>query len=228
MTKHHSLRAAVAAISLCAASAPAAAEIITFKASDYQGGQHGLYTSTLAGVVSPYFSFQDDVRFIINTDTNTATLIGTAINSASKVAVLDISLGNPLGSIDGTGYTYKAGGGGYNAATDTPDINFYRSGSGTITVAGTVFNLQSDPFAGQTLFQYGTGANDKVATEYGGSAWLLLNQVPNDHWDINFGLAAVPEPSTWGLVIVGFGVIGGAMRARTRKSVTSRSALRLA
>ena len=40
--------------------------------------------------------------------------------------------------------------------------------------------------------------------------------------------AAVPEPATWGLLVLGFGAMGGAMRSRTRKAVTSRIALRLA
>ena len=41
-------------------------------------------------------------------------------------------------------------------------------------------------------------------------------------------LGAVPEPAAWGLLVLGFGAMGGAMRSRTRKSVTSRRALRLA
>ena len=39
---------------------------------------------------------------------------------------------------------------------------------------------------------------------------------------------AVPEPAGWAMLVLGFGAMGGAMRARTRKSVTSRLALRLA
>ena len=37
--------------------------------------------------------------------------------------------------------------------------------------------------------------------------------------DLSFKLSAVPEPSTWGLMILGFGAIGGAMRRR--KSVAA-------
>lgn len=216
------LRTTVAALVLGAISTPTAAATLVFKASDFQGGQHGLYTHTLAGVGSPEFSFQDDVRFIINTDTATATLMGTAINSANIVAALDITFSSPHDSINGTGYTYKAGGGAYNKITDSPDIDFYSAGAGTITIGATIFTLQANPFKGTTLFQYGTGANDKVASEYGGSAWLLLNEVPNDHWDLNFGLTAVPEPSAWALLIVGFGVIGGAMRLSTRRQYALR------
>ena len=40
--------------------------------------------------------------------------------------------------------------------------------------------------------------------------------------------AAVPEPAAWGLLVLGFGVMGGAMRARTRSSVASRSRLSMA
>ena len=35
----------------------------------------------------------------------------------------------------------------------------------------------------------------------------------------------VPEPSTWALFILGFGVLGGAMRRRTRKFAEARAAL---
>ncbi|MFM9829002.1 MAG: PEPxxWA-CTERM sorting domain-containing protein [Sphingomonas sp.] len=44
----------------------------------------------------------------------------------------------------------------------------------------------------------------------------------NDSTGFNFSLslaAAVPEPSTWAIMIVGFGFVGGAMRARTTTKV---------
>lgn len=39
--------------------------------------------------------------------------------------------------------------------------------------------------------------------------------VAGDNFTVNFG--AVPEPATWGLMILGFGAIGGAMRVQRRK-----------
>ena len=39
---------------------------------------------------------------------------------------------------------------------------------------------------------------------------------------------AVPEPATWAMLVLGFGVMGGAMRSRTRKSQVSRQTLRFA
>lgn len=44
----------------------------------------------------------------------------------------------------------------------------------------------------------------------------------------NFAIGAVPEPATWAMLTLGFGVLGGAMRRRTRQAVASRRALRLA
>jgi hypothetical protein len=42
-----------------------------------------------------------------------------------------------------------------------------------------------------------------------------------------FGLAAVPEPGTWAMMILGFGLIGGAMRRRARgaRPLASRAAV---
>ena len=36
----------------------------------------------------------------------------------------------------------------------------------------------------------------------------------------SLGTPAVPEPATWGMMLVGFGIVGGAMRARRRTSVS--------
>jgi hypothetical protein len=44
----------------------------------------------------------------------------------------------------------------------------------------------------------------------------------------NFAIAAVPEPASWALLLIGFGALGGTMRARTRQSVQARLALRMA
>jgi len=45
-----------------------------------------------------------------------------------------------------------------------------------------------------------------------GQAYLNIHTSGNPGGEIRGQLAAVPEPATWGLMLVGFGVIGGAMR----------------
>lgn len=44
----------------------------------------------------------------------------------------------------------------------------------------------------------------------------------------NFAIGAVPEPGTWAMLLLGFGVLGGAMRRRSRKAGEARMALRFA
>lgn len=41
----------------------------------------------------------------------------------------------------------------------------------------------------------------------------------------NLAIAAIPEPSVWAMLILGFGVIGGSLRRRTSRSWTARRAL---
>ncbi len=219
--------ATLTAIGLAAAYAtPASASVIDYSASNYTGGscKHGLYTGNVGRGCSRRYSFQDGTTFSWDTDAQTATLTGTAINRAGQVATLDLNFADFLETTQGTNFDYKAGGLAYDPATDSPDIDFFTSGSGTITIDGNVFTLNpNDPFAGNTGFQFGTGANDKN-DNFGGSAWLnILN--PNGHsirhWDINFNLdqipTDVPEPGALGLF--GLAVSGlwfGTRRRRKR------------
>jgi hypothetical protein len=38
------------------------------------------------------------------------------------------------------------------------------------------------------------------------------------------GAGAVPEPTTWAMMLIGFGFVGGTMRAARRRSATLASA----
>lgn len=49
------------------------------------------------------------------------------------------------------------------------------------------------------------GVTDGIYSDNGGSFRLEISQI-----------GGVPEPTTWAMLILGFGVIGGAMRTRTR------------
>lgn len=42
----------------------------------------------------------------------------------------------------------------------------------------------------------------------------------------NFAIGAVPEPSMWAMLVLGFGALGSAMRSQSRKAMTARRALR--
>ena len=110
-------------------------------------------------------------------------------------------------------YTYKAT---FNIQDVRPTgvgINLIRTTSGGLPLIFTplsVINGQVPSYS--TMGQFTLGASE--AFGFG-----IDNQgnFSNDSTGINFTVfAGVPEPTTWGLLILGFGVIGGSMRRRTK------------
>lgn len=51
--------------------------------------------------------------------------------------------------------------------------------------------------------------------DFGGNSWIFLSEI-----EFYGSSAAVPEPATWAMMLLGFGVVGGAMRRRARTSVS--------
>jgi hypothetical protein len=94
--------------------------------------------------------------------------------------------------------------------------------------------------AGPTAANFGTATNFACAApyfstsqqycDYGDGQALAIFGHPNspaignpavDTWVIRRGIGgAVPEPTTWAMLLAGFGIVGGAMRRRQRTSVS--------
>lgn len=75
-------------------------------------------------------------------------------------------------------------------------------------------------FANSTLTINRLGYQGLIANSNG--AQSAFTEQPGSYSRINFSYSlsgAVPEPSTWALVILGFGAVGGAMRKRSRTTV---------
>ena len=60
--------------------------------------------------------------------------------------------------------------------------------------------------------------------DQGDVGWLRLNTDPsqNAFETDNFAIQAVPEPGTWLLLLLGFGLVGGAMRASKKRETAPR------
>lgn len=218
MKKYTALAGTVLALGL---ATPAQADVLNYGVTDgatYGSCSHGLWTNTLGSGCERRYSFQDGSTFSVDTDNGTGTFTGTAINSLGQVATLDLTLSGFLDTLDGSGFDYKAGGGPYDPSVQ----DYFTNGAGTITIGSNTYTLNpSDPFAGNTVFQMGFGANDMTGN-FGGSTWLNILDPHGRalaHWDINFDLAQIPGtpvPAPAGLLLFGLGLAGvwGARKAR--------------
>ena len=96
----------------------------------------------------------------------------------------------------------------------------------TLLVSGTLAAQSSanDPLDAQTFSVSGSGAYRYIQFRALGvaSANPICCGIQNNY-GLNelraFGVAGVPEPATWGLMLGGFGVVGAAARRRTRPRI---------
>lgn len=96
---------------------------------------------------------------------------------------------------------------------------YYTTGTGTASVSSC------NPFGGGACAV--SNANPSLGRAITGRALgtnldeLSFSQVVNGSQDLTFSatIAAVPEPASWMMMISGFGILGGAMRRRTRAMV---------
>lgn len=94
---------------------------------------------------------------------------------------------------------------------------YYTTGSGQANVSscnpfggGACAVSNANPGLGRAITGRALGANLDE---------LTFSQVVNGSQDLTFSatIAAVPEPSTWAMMLFGFGAVGGAMRSAKRK-----------
>ena len=114
--------------------------------------------------------------------------------------------------------SYMVSGNQRGGAADS--FNAFLSGNGVSTAQG----LALSPFTGfQNQMLTFTATSNGFAT-FGFSSTSADNVGPildNVSLDISSGMGAVPEPSTWLTMLLGFGLMGGFMRSRRRKTAAA-------
>ena len=113
--------------------------------------------------------------------------------------------------------------GAFQGAPATFDLNFFESGGFAINLVNTAILAGNGP----TLFS-GTIAAPKFILgtySFSGSTETLNNSIPSIfNLSITSAPGGVPEPSTWMMMLAGFGLLGGAMRYRNNARAGAKTA----
>ena len=161
-----------------------------------------------------------------------ATLAATLLaggSTATAATFQTLNLPAADGSISGTfGNTDIGAAGAFSNVFDftlpTGLTNF--TISSTASSDATNVNFTSVSFNGMDFAVNSTGTFEIRSLEgspvmLGGVQHLVVNGVTGSSGayagTISFAPGAVPEPATWGLMIVGFGGVGGLLRSRRRQ-----------
>lgn len=146
------------------------------------------------------------LTFTANAPGSTVSFAGYQLPSSFSVSSIGLFLNNAGSSIissDGRNFTLTPAG----------------SGSGAATSATALF------FAGTTVGSYDTYS--QVANTSAGASYTLRFNLTNSSRNqpsgfrveaSNATVGAVPEPATWAMMLVGFGMMGAAMRYRRRNA----------
>ncbi|MBL8655959.1 MAG: PEP-CTERM sorting domain-containing protein [Altererythrobacter sp.] len=160
-------------------------------------GTAGLYTGTTSIAAQPAFGDQGDQYFAV---------IGGGSATFSFGAAGASQFGFDLGSAD-----------------DFNDLLITFVGGGTQLFSGAGLNPPGPASGNQNI----AATNGRVTIFGNGQAIASAKFASrgNSFEFDNIGVTAVPEPATWAMLILGFGVMGGALRRKSRVAFGTRAAL---
>jgi hypothetical protein len=92
-----------------------------------------------------------------------------------------------------------------------------------VSVQNSPYVLLAQDFVSEGAISRSTIFRNQTLSSLGLYTGQYVYTVPNDNITLNIARApvvdgAVPEPATWAMMILGFGLVGGALRRRTETS----------
>jgi PEP-CTERM motif len=114
----------------------------------------------------------------------------------------------------------------FTAAGKVLTIGDFLINTTTNVLTGTVVGVGGSPLTNVPLFNIGNGLSLSLTSQAAG-AFTTVFGAPNltgaaiGTASTSFVTAAgaIPEPATWGMMLLGFGLVGTAIRARSRRMV---------
>lgn len=177
------------------------------------GDLYGTSASPSLGTVSQF----TDLSFSYSVDPASTTSLDPKYSPALRLVFI-----NAAGSRDELVYeaAYQAGGYGSapaNGLWNTTDSNsaFYLKSNGNENINQSITGWASTYGNAQVVGFY-IGVGSSASSNY----LAHVDDVVANGTTYNFalpGAGAVPEPATWGLMILGFGLTGASMRKRRRR-----------
>lgn len=161
----------------------------------------GTFAAGVSGVAArPAFNSEGNFAAVIGGGTYTLAF-------ASAVQVFSFALGS-LDSFNSLLLTYA------NGSTTTLTGGQIVGGSGVSTAVISSGNQDINSTNGRVVYDFG-GAN-------GGLSQVVFSS-PSNSFEFDNIATAAPEPATWGMMILGFGLAGGALRIRRREDKLARA-----
>jgi hypothetical protein len=211
--------AVVLAASVVAFSAPASAAVAVTIGLQEAGVNGGAITNEGSAVSN--FSYG---TFNVNSITGTALPLPSILDTSAldatasgagtlNVFVTETGITAPIGTpFFNSGFTLN----NLTAGWTVQEQTFLSSGNGLFT--GTALGSQMFSAIG-AVAQSDSGATGAGPYSITAEYTIIANSIGNSNATID--ISAVPEPATWGMMLIGFGAVGFMMRGSRRKQTAA-------
>ncbi len=220
----HPLKATLAVVALMLA-APAAADIIHASPSDQNGttvhnNGSATFGTTVLGELGQGSGI--DVLFTGTTTDSNNLLLSSGEGQAKVTGALNTGTSNPNDKFGITNFNIALEN---NALFDWIELSLTGTGNVSFSLLDNMGNLFTSDDTGNFIFDLTNGQNRFAfqavnGQSIAGLSFDVANGGVSSVRQVRISQAtAVPEPATWGMMLVGFGAIGFAMRRKRRPAL---------